>query len=80
MVGVEENDGVFFEAVGFELVEGFADHAIHGFDVVVELGPVATDFGGIGVVGGYAEFGGVVFNGRFAGPVLALMSDDKIEH
>ena len=50
VIGVEEDDGVFGEAVGFELGEDAADVMVHDGDTVVEAGESFSDQRGVGIV------------------------------
>jgi hypothetical protein len=61
------------------LVQDFAGEAVHGVDVVVVLGPVVADLGGVGVVGGDADLGRVLAELMGAGADLAFVGDGEVE-
>ena len=52
----EEHDGIFSQAILFQLLEEFPHLLIHCTHAVMEAGHGFTDDGGIGVVGGVLFF------------------------
>jgi len=60
VVGVEEDDGVFGEAVGFEFGEDAANVLIHDGDAVVEASEPFADERSVGIIRGDADLAGVV--------------------
>ena len=59
VIAVIENDGVFIEPVGGEVVEDFSDLGIEVGNDVVVVGNVAANAREIGKVGAECDFGGI---------------------
>ena len=90
MIAPEPNDRIVGESILFKLIENLLNLDFNSGEVVVVVGPIATDGGRIGIVGRQNRFGRVVPLFRFEArdqilglprwsANLALMSGHEIE-